>query len=157
MEERFYYRSSDAPAPNVPILPGAAAVIFDAERRILVLKRTRGPYWSLPGGRMELGESAQGCCIRETREETGLTVVVTRLIGLYTDPGSICAYPDGNVHQSYVVGFQCEVVAGDLTVSEESQRFRWIEQEELETLPLLPDNVLMCRDAWLGRPEAAIR
>ena len=84
-------------------------------------------------------------------------MVVTRLIGLYTDPGSICAYPDGNVHQSYVVGFECEVVGGTLTTGLESQRFRWIGQEDLESLPLLPDNVLMCRDAWLGRPEAAIR
>lgn len=157
MDERFYYGDPDAPAPNVPILPGAAAVIFDADRRILVLKRTRGPYWSLPGGRMDLGESAQGCCVRETLEETGLTVVVTRLIGLYTDPGSICAYPDGNVHQSYVVGFECEVVGGTLTAGPESQRFRWIGRDELDALLLLPDNVLMCRGAWLGRPEAAIR
>jgi len=157
MEERFYYDDPDAPAPNVPLQPGAAAVLFDSRGRILILKRPRGPYWSLPGGRMELGESAQGCCVRETLEETGLETEVVRLIGLYTNPRSICAYPDGNVHQSFVALFECRVVSGSLRASEESGRFHWIAPEELHEYPLIPDSALGCQDAWAGRKEAFIR
>lgn len=156
-EERFYYGDPDAPAANVPLKPGAAAIIFDSERRILILKRTRGPYWSLPGGRMDVGESAPQCCIRETQEETGLKTEVVRLIGLYTNPQSLCAYPDGNVHQSYIALFECRVVSGELRESEEGGSFRWITPQELESLLLLPDNILCCQDAWADQEAAFIR
>ena len=157
--ERFYYDDPDAPEVNVPLKPGVAAVIFDDQRRMLILKRTRGPYWSLPGGRQDVGESAPQCCVRETVEETGLEVQVSRLIGLYTNAGSICAYPDGNVHQSYIALFECEITGGELTVTEEVSGWHWLSREELEDRRylLLPDNVLCCRDAWVGETTAFIR
>lgn len=157
MEERFYYDDPTAPLPNVPLLPGAAAIIFDKQDRILIIKRTRGPYWSIPGGRMDLGESAQACCIRETLEETGLSTEIVRLVGLYSNPGSICAYPDGNVHQSYIALFESKVLSGELIVTEETTRFHWLSLDEMDNYLLLPDNVLCCRDAWARRPEAFIR
>lgn len=157
VEEKFYFHAPDAPKPNVPLQPGVAAIIFDTQKRILIMKRTRGPYWCIPGGRMDLGESAPACCIRETREETGLEVHVKRLIGLYTDPQSICAYPDGNVHQSYIALFECEVVGGELRESEETGRFHWMSREEMDRFLLLPDNVLCCVDAWAGHEAAFIR
>jgi 8-oxo-dGTP pyrophosphatase MutT (NUDIX family) len=155
--EKFYYRDPTAPKPNVPLQPGVAAVIYDEAHRILLMKRPRGPYWSIPGGRMDAGESAPACCIREVEEETGLNVRVLRLIGLYTDPQSICAYPDGNVHQSYIALFECEQVGGELRTSEESERFRWIGREELDTLHVLPDTALCCVDAWANQTAAFIR
>lgn len=156
-EEKFTYGDPSAPRPNVPLTPGVAAILFDDRRRILILKRPRGPYWSIPGGRMELGESAQDCCVRETREETGLDVEVVRLVGLYTNPESICAYPDGNVHQSYIALFECRVVGGQLQENEEGERFHWLAEEEMDRYLLLPDNVLCVRDAWTGREAAYIR
>ncbi len=156
-EERFYYDDPDAPKPNVPLQPGVAAILFDDQDRILILKRTKGPYWCIPGGRMEIGESAQECCIRETEEETGLKIVVKKLIGLYTNPRSICSYPDGNVHQSFIALFLCEIIGGWLRESEETTRFHWMSREELDRYPLLPDNVLCCKDAWEHRDEAFIR
>lgn len=156
-EERFYYDDPDAPAPNVPLLPGAAAVIFDGHGRILIMKRTRGPYWSLPGGRMDLGESAHGCCERETEEETGLRVRVKRLIGLYSNPRSICSYPDGNVHQSYIALFECEVVEGALRESDETSRFHWMTRSEVDDFALLPDSRICCLDAWTRQEAAFVR
>ena len=156
-EERFYYNDPDAPKPNVPLTPGVAAILFDEWRRILIEKRTRGDYWSVPGGRMDLGESAQECCVRETLEETGLQTRVVRLIGLYTNPSSICAYPDGNVHQSYIALFECEIMGGNLRESAETTRFHWLSPNELDDYLLLPDNVLAIKDAWAGRAEAFIR
>jgi ADP-ribose pyrophosphatase YjhB (NUDIX family) len=123
----------------------------------LIMKRTRGPYWCVPGGRMDIGESAGDCCIRETLEETGLETCVKGLIGLYTDPASICSYPDGNVHQSYIALFECEVTGGALTESDETAHFHWLGREELDEFKLLPDNVLCCKDAWAGQERAYIR
>jgi len=156
-EERFYYDDPEAPAPNVPVSPGGAAILFDEHDRILIIKRTRGPYWSLPGGRMDVGESSQDCCVRETEEETGLRTRVVRLIGLYSNPRSICAYPDGNVHQSYVALFECEVVGGSLRESAETSRFHWMARGELDDFVLLPDSRICCLDAWARQEAAFIR
>ena len=156
-EERFYYHDPSAPTPNVPLTPGVAAVIFDSERRILILRRPHGPYWSLPGGRMDFGESAPDCCIRETREETGLETRIVRLVGLYTDPGVICAYPDGNVYQSCTVLFECEVIGGTLSEGAESSRFHWLAPSEIDRYPLIPENRLCCLDAWKDEEAAIVR
>ena len=158
-EERFYYEDPSAPPVNCRLQPGVAAVIFDDERRILILKRTRGPYWGLPGGRQDAGESAPECCVRETREETGLDVRVTRLVGLYTSAGSICAYPDGNVHQSYIALFECEITGGELQKTDETGGWYWMSREDFaaERFLLLPDNVYCCRVAWEAKDAAFIR
>ena len=156
-EERFYYHDPDAPRPNVPLTPGVAAAIFDGSRRILILRRPHGPYWSLPGGRMEVGESAADCCVRETREETGLETRIVRLVGLYTDPGVICAYPDGNVYQSYTALFECDVTGGTLREGAESSRFHWLDRSEIDAYALIPENRLCCLDAWARQAAAYIR
>ncbi|MEP6755137.1 MAG: NUDIX domain-containing protein [Chthonomonadales bacterium] len=157
MEERFYYDDPEAPAPNVPLKPGVAAILFDDQLRILIMKRTRGPYWSIPGGRQDLGESSPECCIRETEEETGLSTEVVRLIGLYTHAGSICAYPDGNVHQSFIALYECKVLCGGLRESAEGGKFHWLAEAELDNYMLLPDNVLCVRDAWAGGDQVFLR
>jgi len=155
--ERFYFGEPDAPVPNKPLSPGVAAVIFDADRRILFLKRTRSDYWSLPGGRLDLGESAQECCVRETFEETGLETRIVRLIAVNTDPRRIVHYPDGNVHQSFVICFEAEVIGGDLAHSHESEGFRWCGPEEIEQIKLIPDSHQNALDAWSNQVAAFIR
>lgn len=155
--ERFYFDAPESPNPNVPLSPGVAAVIFDADRRILFLKRTRGDYWCLPGGRMDLGESASDCCVRETLEETGLHTRIVRLIAANTNPGSVVAYPDGNVHQSFVLCFEAEITGGELTANAEAQGFRWCGPDDLIELKVIPDSLLNAQDAWAGQPAAFIR
>lgn len=156
-EEQFYYDDPNAPVPNVPLLPGAAAVIFDSERRILFMKRKHGDYWCLPGGRIDLNESAQECCIRETLEETGLQTRIARLISTMTHPRSVVHYPDGNVHRSFFLCYEVEIVGGDLNESAESEGFRWLSREELDTVRLIPDSRINALDAWENRAEPFLR
>lgn len=62
------------PAPTI----GVSALVFDADERVLLVRRARPPaqgLWHLPGGRLEPGESLVDACRREVREETGLEVV----------------------------------------------------------------------------------
>jgi len=71
------------------IVPTVAvfAAIFDSERRILCVKRGYGPLtWTLPGGRMERGETPTQTLEREVREETGYLVKTDQLIGVYSVP-----------------------------------------------------------------------
>jgi len=156
-QEQFYYNDPSMPEPNVPLSPGVSMVIFDTHRRILFMKRTRGDYWSLPGGRMDIGESAQDCAVRETFEETGLLTRIVRLISVNTNPRSVVHYPDDNVHQSFVLCFEGEIVGGELKVNLEAEGFRWCDPQEAGQLKLIPDSRLNAEDAWAGQSAAFIR
>ena len=68
------------------IRPAVAAVIHNGDGRILLQRRSDNGLWGLPGGSVEIGESVRDAIVREVREETGLTVEVLRLIGVYSDP-----------------------------------------------------------------------
>ena len=68
---------------------GAGALITDGQGRILIVEPTYKPTWEIPGGIVEVGETAPGACARELREELGLEFVIGRLLVIedQTDPG----------------------------------------------------------------------
>lgn len=60
-----------------PDLPNAASVALVRDGKVLLIKRAFAPYqnlWTLPGGRMEAGETIEQCAIREVQEELALTI-----------------------------------------------------------------------------------
>ncbi len=73
--------------PETPALT-VDCVIFHGESVVLV-KRANEPFkgqYALPGGFVEIGETVEQACARETLEETGLRVENLRLIGVYSQP-----------------------------------------------------------------------
>lgn len=68
----------------MPTLGVTVAVIEDG--RVLVTKRADLPVWCLPGGGVDASESLAQAAVREVREETGLEVALTRLVGVYSRP-----------------------------------------------------------------------
>lgn len=96
------------------LLTFAAAIIADEHGRVLLQRRGDRDVWGLPGGALELGESAEEAVIREAREETGLEVRVERLIGVYTKYTD--TYPNGDQAQVIVIAFACSAVGGALRV-----------------------------------------
>ncbi len=78
----------ESPA-EVRLVPCAGAVVRDARGRLLLVRRGTEPgrgLWSVPGGRIEPGETAQEAAVREVEEETGLRVVVSGLAGVVELP-----------------------------------------------------------------------
>jgi len=95
--------------------PAAAACIRDPQGRILLLRRSDGDnLWSFPGGSIEPGEPASRAVVREVLEETGLHVEPAGLIGVYTDPAYIFAYPNGDRVQPIVIFLECRIAGGVL-------------------------------------------
>jgi ADP-ribose pyrophosphatase YjhB (NUDIX family) len=130
-----YYNDPDAPAAN-SLVPGGQALVTDDRGRVLMQRRADSGNWSLPGGVMEIGESIGQAVIREVREETGLDVELTGILGIYTDPAHVIAYADGEVRQEFVLAFTARMVGGSLRGSDESTEVRFVEPAEFADLPV---------------------
>jgi ADP-ribose pyrophosphatase YjhB (NUDIX family) len=87
----------------------ASACIRDDAGRLLWQRRSDFGWWGLPGGVLELNESLPECVVREVREETGLTVEPTRLVGVYSSPDFDVIYPNGDQVQQVTACFECIV------------------------------------------------
>jgi 8-oxo-dGTP pyrophosphatase MutT (NUDIX family) len=109
------------------IRPGVSAVILDAEGRVLLQQRTDNGCWGLPGGAVEFGESVLAALHREVMEETGLTIEIGRLVGVYSHPDhhQIVTYSDGNVFHFVTTCFECRPTGGTLTLGDETSGLAW--------------------------------
>lgn len=93
-----------------PQTPKVAAfgALFDAQGRILLMQRADNRLWAMPGGMVEVGETAAQAAEREIWEETGVRVRAERLIGIYDNR----AYGGRAPFQAYMIGFLCAHISG---------------------------------------------
>jgi 8-oxo-dGTP pyrophosphatase MutT (NUDIX family) len=101
---REYYRDPSAPHAH-DLLPAAFAAVRNSVGEVLVVRRIDDGNWELPGGRIEVGETAREAVIREVAEESGITIKLTTLSGVYSDPSHVLVDPDGSVHQQLALCF----------------------------------------------------
>jgi ADP-ribose pyrophosphatase YjhB (NUDIX family) len=143
--------------PRGPIL-AAAAIIVDQHSRILLEQRRDNALWGLPGGAVEWGESVTQALHREVREETGLEVRITRLLGIYSDPaiGQLIRFPDGGASHVVAVTFVCDPLPGTPRVSDESLNLGWFEVGNLPT-PMMPAHILRIQDWQSGAGQSIVR
>lgn len=132
-----YYGEPYAPAAN-SVVPSVTAVVVNERGELLLIHKTDNDFWALPGGGHDIGESITQTVVREVEEETGIRVRVTGLVGLYTDPGHVMAYDDGEVRQQFSLCFRAEPVSGALRGSGESKQVRWVDPRELDGLTIHP-------------------
>jgi 8-oxo-dGTP diphosphatase len=113
------------------------ALIRDPEGRVLLVRRGRPPFqgqWALPGGFVEYGETTEAACAREALEETGLSVQVIRLLGVYSDPRR-----DPRGHTVGIV-YLCRFDGGAPRGGDDAAEARFFEPGELARLPLAFDH-----------------
>ena len=114
------------------VIPCVGAVIKDDRGRLLLIKRGHAPgagLWSLPGGRIEPGETDAEALVREMREETGLVIDPGQLIGTVRRPAR-----DGAVFD--IRDYAATVTGGTLRPGDDAADARWVAASELESLPI---------------------
>src|SRR6516164_2382973 len=152
MARRDYFYDPEAPKPN-STRPAAAVALFDSRGNILLLRRKDNDKWTMPGGTLDFGESLTDCAIREVREETGLQIRITGLIGTYTDPSILIAYSDGEVRQEFSVVYAAEIEAGELKIDAESKEAAWMPLSSAIELPLPESQQRRLKDVIEYRKE----
>ena len=120
--------------------PCAFVAVRDVTGRLLLVRRCDSGDWELPGGHVDPGESAADAAVRETAEESGITVEVTGVVGIYTDPGHVIADPGaGLVRQPFAVCFHARPLSGSPGGDQvETSDARWFTTGDIGALPIGP-------------------
>ena len=129
---------------------GASAAIFDAEGRVLLVKRGKAPLadlWSLPGGHIDPGESSMETARREVSEETGLDAAITGFLTTFDVPlrdsgGQIVSVMPLDVYYGHAASSAAPVAAGDAADA------RFVAIEALPGYPLTEACEDLVREAW---------
>ena len=137
---------------------GCSATIFDeAREKVLLTKRADNGLWCLPGGGVDPGESVEETIIREVQEETGLTVRVLRLIGVYSDPNWLVVYNERDSVQIVALNFEVVITAGQPGLSDETSDWGYYSLEEISQLDMLLNHYTRIQDAFTAQREAFVR
>ena len=110
---------------------GIGVILVNAEGQILQGRRknSHAPYWSIPGGHLELGESFEACAIREVSEETGLHITAPKVIAVNND---LLTFAECGKH--YVsVTLLAEQVSGEpqLLEPDKCEGWHWVDPHQL--------------------------
>ncbi|WP_242900667.1 NUDIX hydrolase [Actinomadura terrae] len=131
-----YYDDPNAPKAN-SLVPAVNVVVENDKGEILMIRRTDNDNWALPGGAIDLGESVTQAAIRETKEETGIDVEITGLVGIYSDPKHVIHYTSNNeVRQEFSLVLGAVPTGGNLATSGESEKVEWIASRRVNELKM---------------------
>ncbi|MDP4510508.1 NUDIX domain-containing protein [Nonomuraea turcica] len=155
-----YWRDPDAPKPTSR-KASASVFVRDDGGRLLMLRRTDNDLWTIPTGGVKRGETVAQAAARECREETGLDVEVTGLVGVFSTPDHVIVYMHGDkvdeVRQPINICLRARVVGGIMQPEPtEAREVRWVDPEALQDYPIHPairlriDHGLKGLDPYIG-------
>ena len=108
-----------------------AAIVFDAEGRVLLVERGKPPgvgQWTVPGGRLEGSETLAQAVAREVQEETGLVVEV--------GPLACVVERMGDDFHFVILDYLARVIGGTLAAASDARAARFVDAAGLDALPL---------------------
>lgn len=132
-----YWHDPNAPKAN-SLVPACGVLAVNERGEILLQRRRDTGQWALPMGKQEIGETVTECAIRETREETGVDVEITGILGIFSDPAHLAAYSDGEIRQEYEVTLLGRAIGGAPGANDEASDARWVPSSGLSELDIHP-------------------
>jgi 8-oxo-dGTP pyrophosphatase MutT (NUDIX family) len=153
--QEFFHDPGAPPAELVA--PSVFAAVRDGHGRLLLVRRVDNGKWELPGGQVDVGDTAIGALQREVAEESGIVIGVLGVSGVYTDPGYVIRSVAGRVRQPFTVCYHAEPSSGAAPPRPdqvETSDAAWVDPARLEALPVHPAMRLWIGDAldrWPGR------
>lgn len=132
-----YYDDPTAPAAN-SIVPSAAAFVVHNDH-VLLTCRTDNGNWTMPGGAQDFGESLTTTARRETLEETGISIRIVAVTGIFTDPRHVVHYTSNDeVRQEFTIVYRGEYLSGSPTPSDETSIVEWVYGPRILSLQMDP-------------------
>lgn len=142
--------------PHNPLV-GVGAIILKGEELLLV-QRGRQPargLWSIPGGRVETGETLVQALHREIAEECGISIIVGPPVAVLD---SIYIDAEGRVKYHYVlVDFWAEYAAGELRPASDVLEARWVPLKEVSDYTLTAGTLELITELGLLSPGPCIK
>lgn len=124
-----------------PKTPTAASLQGRGPKDLLLVRRNHEPAlgkWAFPSGYVDAGEVVEGAAIREVFEETGVTIALDRLIGVYSDAGNIVVF----------VAYAGHLVSGEAVAGDEAFEVGWFASDALPDLAFPHDDQIVAD--WLS-------
>jgi len=132
--------------PHPPPVNGLVVVVYaitrDGRDRVLLVRRTDDGNWELPGGRVEVGETTSITVRREVFEEAGITIALTGVSGIYSDPAHIVVYPVEGARQQVAICLHARPLRPDEQPrpdGDETMAAAWFTAAETTALAMHPD------------------
>jgi ADP-ribose pyrophosphatase YjhB (NUDIX family) len=132
-----YWQDPAAPRPTSR-KPSASAIVRNSAGDLLLLRRPDSGRWTIPTGGLKKNETLTQCAVRECREETGLEIEITSLVGVFSDPAHVIAYAGGEVRQPVNACFSGQVIGGNLTTTGEASEVAWVPPAQLDHYDIHP-------------------
>lgn len=131
------------PMVNFPIRPVTVDCVLFHEDSVLLIRRRHEPfqgYYALPGGFVEVHESVEDACRRETQEETGVVVRNLRLVGVYSDPAR------DTTRHTVAIAFLGDGDFSTLQAGDDAEQVALV--ADWRIVPLAFDHRHIIEDAW---------
>lgn len=128
-----------------PQVAAVAILTHDEDERVLLVQRGEDPgkgLWGLPGGFVELGETAEDALVREIKEETGYEIAVGELVGVWS------FFNESKRISGVALVYATRVVRGQLQIASDSTAAAWLTYAEAIAYPLAFETHREALEVW---------